>query len=233
MPTRCIVRSLGVRPVQSARGSWSHPQVQEELAVTGIAGDRRFSHCCAVQSYLSSRARGLVDDALMNNRIANDTFLADLEAASLELRLHQGDNVAAAAEHRRYAREHVTQRDERHVDGDDVDRTVELGRLQVACVRALDDHDPWIASQPPIELAVTDIEGDDANRAPFEEHIGETAGRRADVESLATVDRDAKRIECMCQLDPPAADIGMIGLPEGDFRIFRDRGAGFLYRAAR
>ncbi len=87
----------------------------------------------------------------------------------LELRLHQRDDVgavgdAAAASGGRMWRE----RDERHVDGDDAGRALERGDVgggQVPRVDALDHDDARIAAQPPVQLAVADVERDDA-RAP-------------------------------------------------------------------
>ena len=83
--------------------------MQKEFAVAGVAGDRRFGHRYADQSYLSGRTRRFVDDPRLNGRIADDAFLADLAAAGLELRLHQRDDVparfaAAAAREERCSR---------------------------------------------------------------------------------------------------------------------------------
>ena len=96
--------------------------MQEEFTVAGVAGDRRFGHRYADQSYLSGRAGRFLDDARLHGRIANDALLADFRASGLELRLHERDDVGAVRKQRRHARKDVAQRDERHVDGDDVDR---------------------------------------------------------------------------------------------------------------
>ena len=73
------------------------------------------------QSYLSGRGGDLVDDARVNGRVADDA-LAHLGAAGLELRLDQRDDVGAGPQQRRDDRQNLAQRDERDVDGDDVDR---------------------------------------------------------------------------------------------------------------
>ena len=70
--------------------------MQEELAVAGVAGDRRFGHRCADQSYLSGRACRFLDDPRLHDRVADDALLADLGAPGLELRLHERDDVGAA-----------------------------------------------------------------------------------------------------------------------------------------
>ena len=46
-----------------------------------------------------------------------------------------------------------------------------------------------------MELSVPDIDGVDARRAPFEEHLREPAGRGADVERRPTLRRIAEMIE--------------------------------------
>ena len=72
--------------------------MEEELAVAGVAGDRRFGHGLADQSYLSGRARRLLDDARLHGRVANHTFLADLGASRLELRLHERNDIGTVAD---------------------------------------------------------------------------------------------------------------------------------------
>ena len=66
-PTRASFAPVADHAASRARG----PQMEEELAVAGVAGDRRFGHGLADQSYLSGRARRLLDDALLHGRIAN------------------------------------------------------------------------------------------------------------------------------------------------------------------
>ncbi len=55
---------------------------------------------------------------------------------------------------------------------------------QVARVEVLEDHDARIVAQSPIELAVADVERDHARRPALQQHVGEAAGRGADVERL-------------------------------------------------
>ena len=75
---------------------------------------------------------------------------------------------------------------------------------------------------------MTDVEGDHANGAALQQHVGEAAGRCADVERLAAVDRDAERVERVRQFDAAAADVRVVGLFERNLCISRDRRAGFL-----
>ena len=73
------------------------------------------------QSYLSGRGRDFVEHARVDRRVADDAF-AHFAAAGLELRLDQRHDVGAWLQQRRDDRQDVPQRDERHVDGDEVDR---------------------------------------------------------------------------------------------------------------
>ena len=106
----------------------------------------------------------------------------------------------------------------------------QVRRLERPRIRALDDDDAGIVAQAPIELAVADVEGDDPARAALEQHVGESAGRCADVERLAAVDGYAERVERMRQLDPASADVRMIRLLQRDGGIVRHRHSGFLRR---
>ena len=105
---------------------------------------------------------------------------------------------------------------------------------QRARVDALDDLDARIAAQLPIELAVADVERDDAPRAALEQHVGESAGRGADVERRAVRSTSMREdVERVRELDPAAADVGMIGTVDRDLGVGGDAGARLGDRAAR
>ncbi len=46
-------------------------------------------------------------------------------------------------------------------------------------------RDARIGAQFPVQLAMTDIDGDDAARAALQQHVGESAGGGADVDGRA------------------------------------------------
>ncbi len=54
---------------------------------------------------------------------------------------------------------------------------------EVARVDALAHFDARVCAQPPVDLVVADIDGDDAPRAVLQEAVGEAAGRGAHVET--------------------------------------------------
>ena len=87
-----------------------------------------------------------------------------------------------------------------------------------------------IAAKLPRELAVPDIERDDAGRAPPQQHIGEAAGRSADVERAAARDIDLEAVKRMRKLDASAADIGMIGRDQFDLGSLPHERACFRHR---
>ena len=79
----------------------------------------------------------------------------------------------------------VTQRDEREVGDDDVDRAADVGGLEVAHVVRSSTVTRGVVAQRPRELAATDVDRDDVRRAGLEQAVGEAAGRRAGVEGAA------------------------------------------------
>ena len=60
------------------------------------------------------------------------------------------------------------QRDERDVDGDEVDAARQQVRRQMACVDVFEDDDAWVLAQPPVQLPVADVERDDADGAALQ-----------------------------------------------------------------
>ena len=53
-----------------------------------------------------------------------------------------------------------------------------------------------------MQLAVADVERDHARRAPLQQHVGEAAGRGADVEAVEPRDVDAEGVERVGELVP-------------------------------
>ena len=186
----------------------------------------------ANQSYLSRRACRLFDDAQLYRWIADHALLADLAAAGFELRLDEGHHVATPAQERWDTRKDVPERDERHIDGDDIDERRHITRLQRARVGAFDDHDTRIVPETPVELTVADVERHHACGAALQQHISESASGRADVERLSAGDRDTEGVERVGELETAPADIRMVRFLEGDVCVCGNLLAGFLCRLA-
>jgi len=113
---------------EMALGALAASRAQLSVAITGVAGNRRFRDRDAVQSYLSGRLGRFLHDAAVHRGIPHDPFVAHLLPSCLELRLDQGDRLGAGPKQRRHAREDQFQRNERHVDRDDVDGTGQVAR---------------------------------------------------------------------------------------------------------
>src|SRR2546427_3884372 len=183
--------------------------MQEELLIALGARDWGCRRRHARQSYSSGGRRHLIDDTNVDRRVSNDT-LAHLGAAGFELGLDERNHVAAWPQDRRHHGQDLAERDERDVDDDEVDRAGQVAGREVARIEALDDDHARIVSKRPVELAVADVERDHAQRAALDEGVGETAGRGADVERLASLDLNAKRVERMSELDASTADVRMV-----------------------
>src|SRR5439155_6052434 len=94
-----------------------------------------------------------------------------------------------------------------------------------ASVDALDDFHARVVAQFPIQLAVADVEGDDAGRAALKQDVGKPAGRGADVERAFAERIDVEDVERARELDAAAADIWMVRDLERDGRVGGDAGA--------
>jgi hypothetical protein len=77
----------------------------------------------------------------------------------------------------------------------------------MARVGPLEDHDARIVAQPPVELAVADIDRVDRFGATPEQHIGKATGRGADIERHDPRRIDVEVIEPVRELDAAARDI--------------------------
>jgi hypothetical protein len=92
--------------------------------------------------------------------------------------------------------------------------------------------DARIGAELPIELAVSDVECDDAPRAALQEHVGEAPCRGPDVERQASRHVETEDVERVRELDAAAAHIGMIGAAHRDDGVRRDAGARLAGRLA-
>jgi hypothetical protein len=78
-----------------------------------------------------------------------------------------------------------------------------------------------------MQLVMTHVERNHVTRAMLQEHIGETASGRADVESEASVYVDVKDLEGMGELDPATADPRVLGRGDADIGVGRNQRARF------
>ncbi len=151
----------------------------------------------------------------MHRGVPDDAALADLAASCLELRLHEGDDVAGGRRGAAATTGRMSRREMNDTSMVTMSNGARAGgrsaRVSVRAFMRSITIDARIAAKLPIELAVADVERDDARRAALQQHVGEPARRSADVEGRASLDGNAERVERMRKLDPAAADVRMIG----------------------
>src|SRR4051812_28481219 len=135
--------------------------MEEELDVALGARNGRRRRGYGLQSYLTRSGRHFLYDARLDIFVPDDP-LPDLGPSRFELRLHQGDDVGVRAQQRRDDWEDLPQRDERDVDRHDADRPWQVRQLQMPRVEVLDDDDARVVAKRPVDLAVADVERDDA-----------------------------------------------------------------------
>ena len=66
-----------------------------------------------------------------------------------------------------------------------------------------------VFAQTRVELAMADVDGVDAPRAARQQHIGEAAGRSADIETIEAMRIEPESVERRRELDAAARDPGM------------------------
>ena len=203
--------------------------IEQKFAVAFGAEDRAFDDPDHRPARLRGDPRGgALADFAMDRRVAHDAAFADLRGAGLELRLDQRHQLRLLGGERERRRQHRRKADKARVAGDDVDRLGDVGMGQVARVDPFVDDDPRILAQLPGELAMTDIDGVNPPGTAIEQHLGEAAGRGADVEGDAPVDYDPEVIESVGEFDAAPRDPGMIAPLESERRFCCELFAGFV-----
>jgi hypothetical protein len=200
--------------------------MQEEFLIARGAGDDRWRHGDSLEARRRGRLRDRREDRFVHRGVGDEPVLADLVAPRLELRLHERDHIGVCGKERRKRRQDVPQRDERDVNRHQIRRVRQVVRAEGARVHALGDEDARVGAQAPIELPVADVERDDRACAALEQHVGEPARRRANVQRAAAAGKDAEGIERARELDAPAADVWMIRRGKRDALVGGDRRAG-------
>src|SRR3989442_15010318 len=93
----------------------------------------------------------------MLHRGEHGPAFADGALAELELRLDERDQPPCRRHRREHGREHLLQRDERHVYGRDLRRLAEEARVEDPGVDLLHDDDARVLPQLGVELTRPDI----------------------------------------------------------------------------
>ena len=133
--------------------------------------------------------RDVVADFLMHRRVADDAALGML-SRRLELRLDQRQQMHRRRRQRQRHRQHGFQRNEADIDHDDVGPLRQPLALEAADIGLFHRNDPGMAVQRGMQLAAPDIDRKHQAGAVGEQHLGEAAGRGADVEADVVLDLD-------------------------------------------
>ena len=137
------------------------------------------------------------EDLSLHLGIADDAF-RDVTPSRLELRLHEDEPLPARRREREHRRQRLRHADERDVADDKIGRERQLP--QRSCVDAFEHGDAGIRPQPRMELAVADVDRDDAGSSRLQQAVREAPGRRSDVRAGASRHVDRERIQRVLQL---------------------------------
>ena len=181
--------------------------MREELDVAVGTGDRRRDDRAHAEPGSSRPATTSLDDRAPDVGVAHDAAFADTRPPGLELRLDQQDELGGGGREAEKVRRDGAQRDERDVDDAEVGRGGSICvELDVAHVGALQHRDAIVGAQRPRELAAPDVERDHVVGAPLQQAVGETAGRRPDVETAPALHVERERVERGRELQAASRD---------------------------
>src|SRR5262249_4368394 len=107
-------------------------------------------------------------------------------------------------------RQYEVQPDKACVTGDEVNRLWDVAAGQMTRVHPLAYDDPRVLPQLPGKLSMTDIDRVNPPGVPCQQHVGEAAGRSADVKRDPSLDSDCEVVEGMRELDAAARHPRMI-----------------------
>ena len=152
---------------------------------------------------------------LPRRRIADDAALSHGRATRLELRLDQRHQPGSGRAERQRHGQRLRQRDEAHVGDERADRLRHEGAIEPARVATLERDDPRVGGKARVQLVVADVDRIDARRAAVEQHLGEAAGRGADVQGNDALDRETEMVEGGDQLRGSARHVRCRRAPTG------------------
>src|SRR6266542_4667990 len=133
-------------------------RTEEKLHIAGGTQKRRDHRSHRGQSLLDASGCHSVQGLEPGLRLGDHSAPAHVTAARFELGLHQQDEFRS----RRGAQDQGTQGqpqgDERKIGCDQVRSVRELVRLEVAYVGSLQNRDPRVVSQSPVELSISNVD---------------------------------------------------------------------------
>ena len=106
---------------------------------------------------------------------------------------------------------------------------MQLVKGDIADVRPLHVHHPFIGAQAPCQLAVAHVHSVDLDRTILQHTIGEAAGGSADVHADLAFGRQREALHGFFQLEPAPADIADIVAAHFHLGILFDHFAGLVH----
>ncbi len=157
----------------------------------------------------------------MDLRITDDAF-RNVGRPGLELRLDQHDRERRRREKRERRGQDRPEADEARVAHERTDPAgilAEGGGVEMARIGAFVDGDAPVRTELPGELTVADVDRVDPRRAAVEQHVGEPAGRGADVECHQPGWRKREAVEPVHELQSAARHPGVVLTLERQRRV--------------
>src|SRR3989338_217688 len=133
--------------------------MEEELVIALGSPQGRGRHAEDVPATKHGEPREPRQGRTMQRGVAYDASLAHVSAPDFELRLDERHDLAARREDAEPRRQHLLERDERHVDDREGGLVAEDARVQRARVAPLHHHDARVAPELRVELAGSDVDG--------------------------------------------------------------------------
>src|SRR6266568_877731 len=197
-------------PIRAIASRSVTPRPEQELAIAFAAEHRRRQETRDLPAERGDEIDDFLADARLDRGIADDP-LFDARPPGRELRLDQRNERGGGSREPQRTGKHPLERDEAHVDDDEIRRLREAPRIERADVGLLERDHVGPLAQPRVELIAADVERIDEPCSTGEQHIGESAGRGADVEAHAAARIDAEVIERRRELWPAARHPGVRG----------------------
>lgn len=167
------------------------PEVSEELPVSLCSTDRRLDDTARSESLGRQATHHLPYCPAVAFSLAHDTSLANLSLSQFELRLDEKQQIGGRGGQPRQHLTHGTQRNERQVGDDEIERAAEVCRRAVPDIGSIPHVDTRVPADRPVQLTVTDIDGANARGSVLEQTIGESSGRCTRIETAFT-----RRVDC-------------------------------------
>jgi SAM-dependent MidA family methyltransferase len=150
--------------------------------------------------------------------------------SGLELRLDQGHHPSSGSDQGFHRRKDLSQGDERTVGYRQIERHERCRKMafgQMAGIQSLVDPHPWVLPKFPGELTLSNIDGIHRGDTVLQEAIGESAGRRSEVEGPPTGYLQLEGQEGMFEFEAAAAHVPFAGL-EDDLFVEAHLAPGFI-----